>query len=227
MIRLRSGGWVRVDRSARRAVFSLASAPPPAALVHPHLAAVALAQAHWSGHESFHAGGFVADGGVWGVLGDKGAGKSSLLATLAAQGVAIMCDDVLVLDGHTALAGPRLIDLRESAARQFRSGVELGVIGGRERWRVTLSPVPAELPFRGWIELQWGPEVRVAPKRGADRLKALFPHRGLRVVPSRPEQLIALAGMPVLELFRPPEWNSHQEAIDALLQSVAGAGQPR
>jgi ABC-type molybdenum transport system ATPase subunit/photorepair protein PhrA len=49
--------------------------------------------AHWLGRESFHGGGFVAGDGVWGVLGEKGDGKSTLLASLALSGVPIVADD--------------------------------------------------------------------------------------------------------------------------------------
>jgi hypothetical protein len=227
VVRLSSGGWVTIDRRGRRAVFSMPLVPSPAALVHPHLAAVAVVEAHWQERESFHAGAFVVDGGVWGLLGEKGAGKSSMLASLAASGVPVLCDDLLVLSGLTALAGPRSIDLRAPAARRLGVGVELGRIGERERWRMTLEPVPPELPFRGWVELRWGSRVCIRAKHGSERLRALLPHRGLRATPARPEQLIQLAAMPVLELNRPPDWDSHERALDMLLHSVPGSSDPR
>lgn len=226
VVRLRSGGWVTIDRAARKAVFAMNRPPSPAALVHPHLAAVAVVQAHWDERDSFHAGAFVADGGVWGVLGEKGAGKSSILAGLAERGVPVMADDVLVLSEAMALAGPRSIDLRTAAARELSRGQPLGMIGGRERWRVSLDPVPAELPFRGWVELRWGTEVRLRTKHGSERLRTLLPHRGLRVPPPHPERMLQLAGLPVLELHRPPEWSSHQSSIEALLESISGLGDP-
>jgi hypothetical protein len=227
VVHLSSGGWVTIDRQRRAAVFSMPLTPSPAALVHPHLAAVGVVEAHWQRRESFHAGAFVENGGVWGLLGVKGAGKSSMLASLAESGVPVLCDDLLVLSGLTALAGPRSIDLREAAAQRLGAGVELGRIGERERWRVALEPVPAELPFRGWVELRWGKRVSVCAKRGSERLRALLPHRGLRVTPARPEQLIGLAAMPMLELHRPAAWGSHEQAINTLLRSVTRLGDPR
>lgn len=232
VIRLSAGGWVTASRDERRAVFTMPVTPSPEALIHPHLAAVAVVQAHWNGWQSFHAGAFVADDGVWGLLGEKEAGKSSMLASLALAGVPVVCDDVLVVSGRTAFAGPRSIDLRAGAAERLQTGVPLGVIGERERWRLPLAPIPAELPFRGWVRLGWGVDVDVRATEGADRLRALLPHRGLRVAPARPEQLIGLAALPVLELRRPREWGSHQRAMDALLRAVtagglgAGPGQP-
>lgn len=228
VLRLRSGGWVTVDRARRRAEFTLATPPTERALVHPHLAAVAVVHAYWSERESFHAGAFVAGDGVWGVLGERESGKSSLLASLALAGVPVLCDDLLVLDGGRALAGPRSIDLRAGAAARLGQGEALGVIGGRERWRLALGPVAAEVPFRGWIELHWREQVEVRATRGSARLKLLMPHRGLRMTPARPQQLIELAGLPTYELGRPRDWASHELAIEALLDVVAssGAGQP-
>ena len=227
VVRVPPDGWVLIDRTRSRATFSLPALPPASALVHPHLAAVAVADAHWRDRESFHAGGFVAGGMVWGVLGEKGAGKSSFLASLAQAGVPIVSDDVLVIDGGAALAGPRSIDLRAGAAQRLGVGEALGTIGLRERWRLALGPVEAELPFAGWIELHWAQRVGVTAKRGSERLRTLVAHRGLRATPARPQRLIELAALPVLELSRPQRWESHEDAIDALLHAVDGAGEPR
>ncbi len=226
VVRLRSGGWVTIDRAARSAVFAMQYPTSPAALVHPHLAAVAVVQAHWEDRESFHGGAFAAGGGVWGLLGEKGAGKSSMLAGLAARGVPVVADDVLVIADGMALAGPRSIDLRAAAATQLGAGELLGTIGGRERWRLALEPVPAELPFRGWVELHWGSELGVRAQRGSERLETLLPHRGLRLRPARPARMIELAALPVLELHRPVDWRSHEDGIELLLESVGRAGDP-
>ena len=129
----------------------------------------------WLGREGFHGGGIVVDGGVWAVLGDKTAGKSTTLAWLARAGVGVVSDDVLIVDGETVLAGPRSIDLREEAAERLGTGELIGRVGARDRWRVTLAPIAAELPLRGWITLEWGEAVAVEPIRGAERLRALLP----------------------------------------------------
>ena len=128
-----SSGHGRADRfrSTRRgrATFSLPERPTDAALIHPHLASVAAIFAHWDQRETFHAGGFVVGGKVWGLLGAREAGKSSFLASLALGGVPVLCDDILVLDHLIALAGPRSIDLRADAARQLGAGEPLGLSG--------------------------------------------------------------------------------------------------
>ena len=55
----------------------------------------------------------------------------------------------------------------------------MGSVGARERWRVELGPVAPELPLRGWVTLEWGEEISIEPIRGAERLAALLPHRGV------------------------------------------------
>lgn len=220
-LRLRSGGWVTIDRATgARACFSLPAKPRVEALLHPHLAAAAVLAARWRGRDSFHAGAFVFDGGVWAVLGEKGSGKSSTLASLAQAGVPVVCDDVLVLDGTTALAGPRSIDLRADAAERLGVGECLGVLGERERWRVPLGPVEAELPLRGWITLRWSKQAAVRPLRGAERLCALLGNRALHAASPDPMAPIELSALPFLELSRPQAWDSTTESIDLLLHEL-------
>lgn len=219
-LHLRSGGAVVIDRTAQCATFTMARAPSTAALLHPHLAAVAAVSSHWRGRDSFHAGAFVTHGGVWGVVGDKVAGKSSMLAALAAEGVPILTDDVLIVDAGTAFAGPRAIDLRADAAASFGPTRPLGRIGDRDRWRLALDPVPPELPFRGWVTLRWAESVRVRPLEGADRLAELLRHRALRLPPPDPPALLDLSSRPILELSRPRRWGSLPDALRALLEAV-------
>jgi hypothetical protein len=223
---LRAGGSVIVDRVADRATFTLGAPPTPSALVHPHLASVAAVCAHWRGRDGFHAGAFVLDGGVWALLGDKGAGKSSTLAALADLGVPIVCDDVLILDGRTAFAGPRSIDLRGDAAGRLGVGRPLGRVGQRERWRVPLPPIEPELPFRGWVTVGWAPETKIVAIRGSDRLRELLRHRALRVPPPAMSSMVELARQPFVEFTRPREWRSLKDALDRLLAGLSGGAEP-
>lgn len=216
----RSGGWVSLDRATGRATLSLPAPPAPGALVHPHLASVAVVSAHWLGRETFHAGAFVAGGKVWGLLGQKEAGKSSFLAHLAIAGIPILCDDVLVLDELTALAGPRSIDLRPDAAMRINRGEAMGVIGTRERWRLQLTPIAAELPLGGWVTLGWGPEASLRRLRGSNRLVALGGHRATSLYPPRPETLIELSSLPMIELERPRNWGLAEDVARRLLDAV-------
>jgi hypothetical protein len=220
-LRLQTGGWVGIDRSPGRAVYHVPRDVDDGALVHPYLAPVALISARWLGRESFHAGAFLADGGVWALLGDKEAGKSTVLAWLESHRHAVVCDDALILDGMTALAGPRSIDLRAESARRLGIGEALGTVGARERWRVPLAPVAAELPFRGWVQLEWGDALAVEPVRGAARLPALIPHRGVRLEPPRPAALVEYAALPHFRWRRPRGWASLREGAERLLDAIA------
>jgi hypothetical protein len=220
-LRLSGGGWVAIDRAPGRAVYHLPRPLDPGALVHPYLAPVALVAARWLGRESFHAGAFAAGGGAWALLGAKESGKSTTLAWLVAHGHDVICDDALVLDGRTALAGPRSIDLRAESARRLGVGEQLGTVGARERWRVGLAPVPPELPLKGWVTLEWGDELAVEPIRGAAKLPALTPHRGVSVEPLRPELLVDYAALPHWRLRRPHGWRSVGEGVERLLEALS------
>jgi hypothetical protein len=220
-LQLAGGGWVGIDREPGRAVYHVPHPIEAGALVHPYLAPVVLIASRWRGRESFHAGAFVAGGGVWALLGDKEAGKSTTLAWLAAQGHPLVCDDALILDRETAFAGPRTIDLRAQSAQRLGIGEPLGTVGVRERWRVPLDAVPAELPFRGWVSLEWADEPAVEPLRGAARLPALIPHRGVRIEPPRPAALVEYAALPHLVLRRPRDWASLRDGAERLLDAIA------
>jgi hypothetical protein len=218
---LAGGGVAELDRADGHVRMGLPPDTSDAALVHPFLAPVAVVTARWLGRESFHGGGFVAAGGAWGVLGEKTAGKSTTLAALALAGVPVVSDDVLVLEGTTVFAGPRSVDLRPEAAAHLGAGESLGTIGTRERWRLHLPRVEPELPLRGWVSLDWGDEVTVEPLKGADRFSALVEHRGARIEPLAPSQLIALTSLPHVRFVRPRSWAALPNALERLLAALA------
>ena len=147
-LRLRSGGEIAIDRLAGRLRFAVPHAVRPDELVHPYLAPAAAVIARWLGRESVHAGAVAVGGRALGVVGVREAGKSSTLAQLALSGITVLCDDLLVLDGRTVLAGPRSVDLREDAAQRLGSGEAIGVTGARERWRQRLGPAGPARPVR-------------------------------------------------------------------------------
>lgn len=222
-VRLSAGGSLHVDRVRSRALYVMPERPPDEELVHPYLAPAASIAARWLGRESFHAGAVVLGDGAWALLGDKGAGKSSMLAWLDRSSHPVLADDLLVLDGEMALAGPRSIDLREGAAAQLGAGEPLGRVGLRDRWRLRLSPVAAAVQLRGWVALTWHDGVpQLVAIRGADRLRAIAPHRAVRVVPADPGMLIALGALPCYELRRPRRWAAQGDAAELLVASLAG-----
>jgi len=199
-------GWVDIDLSTRTSTMHLPQEPPHAHIAHPFLGSTAVVVAHWRGLQSFHAGAFVTERGAWAILGYKGAGKSSLLAALSRMSVPILTDDVLVIGEQLqGFAGPRCIDLRRETASALGLGADLGVVGGRERWRLQLDPVPVELPLAGWICLGWGdPDILTVPAH--ERISTLYASMGLRVEQHDSDvlaRLMDLLALPMVRVLRP------------------------
>jgi hypothetical protein len=219
---LKTGGEIRIVREPGDVIFSTERRVSDEALVHPYLAPVAAVAGYWFDRESFHAGSFVVDGSAWAVLGEREAGKSTLLASLALRGVTVLSDDMLILDGDVPFAAPRSIDLRPAAARRLGVGQSLGVVGARERWRLRLGPDTEPTTLRGWIFLAWGEGVEMSPVKPHERITRLGAQRGVRLPPKDPARLIDLAALPAWELRRPRAWESLDHAADVLLDLVGG-----
>jgi len=222
LVRLRTGGWIEIDRASGLAAYFVQERLSDEAIVHPFLAPVAIVASHWHSRETIHGGAFVVDGTAWGLVGDRLGGKSSLLAALATRGVDVLADDLLVLDESTAFAGPRTIDLREDAASALGLGESIGRAGARERWRLRLAAIPASAPIGGWIFVGWGDDVDIRRLRGAEAVERLFGSRGIRAAPSKPEHILQLSALPAWELRRPRSWSSLPHAVEDLLSTVAG-----
>ena len=212
-LRLAPEGSLVIDRRTRTSVFTMPNPPSDPELAHPYLAATAAIAARWDGWQSFHAGGFVVGDQVWGVLGEREVGKSSLLAALAGLGVSVVSDDVLVLRNGRALAGPRCIDLRERSANQLGMGETIGMVGTRERWRIPLPAVAAELPIAGWVTLEWGDHISFERVRPAERFPRLLDNLTVVLEPPDPPVVLALAALPMVSLRRP-------RRLDALIASA-------
>jgi len=214
-------GFITVDRAASRTTLHLEEAPSPATLLHPYLASTAVVAGHWMGRAPFHAGVFAVGGRAWGVLGGREMGKSSLLMSLHQTGVTVLADDVLVIDGDVAYSGPRCLDLRRSAAERFGAGTYLGVVGTRERWRVTLPSAPAHLPFGGWVVLEWADELALSRPTAADKLRYLLSNCGLTAPGVATPGILDLLAFPMVQLGRPRRWDRADEALDRLLDNLA------
>jgi hypothetical protein len=214
-------GEIELNRGQGTATFVLPHRIRTAELVHPLLAPAAAVMAYWLERESFHASGVVAGGGVWGLIGERGSGKSTTVARLALDEVGTACDDLLVVEGSSALAGPRSVDLRRDAAERLGVGEYLGVVGARERWRLRVGPVPSSLPLAGWIFLAWGVRVEAVAIGPGERLARLHANRGVNLPPRAPAAILELAALPAWELRRPRLWASLPSAVDCLLDTVA------
>jgi hypothetical protein len=219
-LRLQTGGEIRMKRASGLVVFTMQRRLGEWEVVHPYLAPVAAVAGYWFDRESFHAGAFVVDGAAWGVLGVREAGKSTLLAGLALRGIAVVSDDMLILDGDMPFAAPRAIDLRPSAAHRLGVGEPLGVVGARERWRLRLGPVGDTAPLRGWIFPAWGDRVEAFGLSPHERIARLSAQRGLRLQARDPTRLLDLASLPAWELRRPRDWDDLDASTDLLLDLV-------
>ncbi|QTE29425.1 hypothetical protein [Pengzhenrongella sicca] len=215
---LADGRVLAVDRQAATATFF----GPPLELdmiAHPYLSPVAIAFSRWSGREVFHAGGFVSAGRAWIVLGPRTAGKSTLLAALAARGVDVLSDDVVVTDGAVVFQGPRCIDLREappSSSRHPTHSLHLTRARQDTRLRMTLPDRADPVPVGGWLYLQWAPAVAATRIAARDLLARLAVGRIARFSPSDPATLLALAALPAWDLARPRDWSALDDVVDLI-----------
>jgi hypothetical protein len=222
VVRLRTGGWIELDRASGLVTYFVDKRLSDDEIVHPFLAPVAIVASHWHERESIHGGAFLVDGRAWGIVGGRLGGKSSLLATLAARGVDVLADDLLVLDELSAFAGPRTIDLRKDAAAELGLGECIGQAGARMRWRLRLAAVPPSAPVGGWIFVGWGDRIEIRRLRGVETLERLIGSRGIRVAPHEPERFLQISMLSAWELRRPRSWSSLHQTVEELLSTVAG-----
>lgn len=212
---------IAIRRQPPEAVFHLQHAVRGHELVHPYLAGAAGVFSTWYGRMAFHAGGIVVGGRVWAVLGAKEAGKTTTLVHLHLRGVPIVTDDLLVISGSTVLAGPRSLDLRPPTMEHLDGVADrLDVLTVRdgERFRVTLPPVPLELPFGGWVLLEDGPQVglrTVPPHRRFDTLAGDH-----LVAGQNQHDLLDLLSAPMWVLSQPRNWATLPRALDTLLRRL-------
>lgn len=218
----RAGARITIERAAGRAVVAAGRPLAPAELVHPHLAPAAAVVGRWLGRESFHCGAFASGGRAWALLGERGSGKSSTLAALALAGFDVVCDDVLVLEHATCLAGPRCIDLREETARALAAGEALGLVGARERWRLHVPQLTEAPVLHGVVFLDWAERLDIEPVAASRRLAGLLHYRALRLDSTAPELLLDLTELPAWELRRPRRLESLGETVDRLAELAGG-----
>lgn len=211
---------LEIWRDPLRARFSGSHPPDDQALVHPFLVLAAATAAHWLDWEAVHAGGFRLGDAAWGVLGDRNAGKSSLLCGLSLLGVDVLADDLLVVADGRVQAGPNSVDLRTESARRLNVGEYLGVVGARERWRHVTPPSRLSTPLAGFVSLCWGERVELLPVPVGRRLQLLSQSSTLGLPPATPGRLLELAALPAWELRRPRDWAAHDRALTLLVDSL-------
>lgn len=221
-------GGLSLDRVGATVVCESAAPLSDEDLAHPCLWPAAAVFARWRGWETFHAGAFLsATGEAWGVLGDRGAGKSTLLAELALNGRDVLVDDLLVVDGRDAFAGPRCVDLRpESVPGLGIAPQRLSPVRSTSRLRLALPACAPRVPLAGWVQLAWGDQVQVRSVAPEDRIGLLASHRRVHAVQADLVALLELAAMPALRLTRPRDFAAAPAAREALVAALASIDKP-
>jgi hypothetical protein len=206
-------GEIRLDRAARTIEFRVRSRLPDEELLHPGLAPAGAVVARWSRRAALHAGAVQIAGRTWGLLAERGGGKSTTAALLVDRGARLVTDDLLITDGTHAFSGPPRVDLREDAL----GGERLDRTGRRDRWRKALPPAPPATTLSGFVALTWGDATNVSPLQPGARIAVLDAQLSL---PVSGELLLALADLPLLRFARPADLARAGAGIDTLLASL-------
>jgi len=213
------GDRIVLDRDTLTARFVTRARFDDEVIVHPYLGLPASIASHWLGRQALHGGAFRLGGAAWALVGDREAGKSSILAWVLRRGHEAVSDDILILDGRDLFAGPRSIDLRQAPAERL-GGEHLGVVGSRDRWRLQPGTVPPRTPLAGVVHLEWSDDVSVDPIPSAERLTALVQHCVLR--PRHQESLayLDIASLDAWRFARPRALEGLDDANSQLLAAL-------
>jgi hypothetical protein len=194
------------------------------ALVHPVLTVPLSILARWRGDVALHGGGFHHAGATWGVIGERTAGKSSMLGLLGDRGVPIAADDLLVIDDGWVRAGPHCVDLRPDVAPYMPAARDLGVVGSRPRHRLSTPPAPARSRLGGIFVLEWhdDPEPSLSLMPMAERLRLLYKSESIALMGfAPPGKVLELLGVPMWRFARRRDWSATDAAVTGLLEAAA------
>jgi hypothetical protein len=163
------------------------------------------------GYEALHAGAVATPDGAIAITAATGGGKSTLLAELLQRGLALMADDVLVLESRenaSPLAHPGAPLMTVPANIAPAPGALIASVG-EERW-VAVPAHPEAIPLKALVVLNRSPGLATGLHRAPNPLAALmgsllsFPR-----VPERERARFELAGaitshVPIWELGADP-----------------------
>ena len=186
-------------------------------LIHPWLAAAAGILCRWNGMQVMHGGVVELGGRALLVLGDREAGKSTLLAHVArSDRMHVMADDLAVFAAGVVYAGPRCVDLRPPTAIAF--GLDRPELLARDetRYRFPLAAGLASARLVGAIVLEWGRSCTIERVPVSQRLPCLLPHTGVDDPKVDAGRLLDLASTPVWVLHRPRTWDGLDDAAAAV-----------
>lgn len=217
---VRGGSGLEVRREPASILLELAEEPTLHSLVHPLLTTPMSILARWRGDLTLHASSFFANGRSWAVIGDREAGKSTMVATLGERGCPLVADDLLVLDGETVHAGPACVDLRPDVAARVEGARPLGTVGGRPRHRLSTRQGPAESRLGGFFLLGWSEDSTVTIEEISPngRLRLLCEHDYIGLLGAAdPRRMLDLLEVPMWRLERPRDWGATSDAADRIL----------
>lgn len=217
--------WLSIERwPVPCATFALGKPVRTAELLHPWLVPAAATVNMWHGRRVFH-GGLVSDGSrALAVVGDKEAGKSSILACASSHpDLYVMADDLVVVEGTRVHAGPSSIDLRAPSLPHLPAGANGRLVRDGTRTRLLVRHGPATAEFVGIVILAWSPEVHLHGIAPHARLGALLPHTMIGTLPLGRSGLLDVVRYPTWRLGRPRDWSYMPPAIDHLRSILAGS----
>lgn len=179
------------------------------------------------------------------LCGASGAGKSSLAAWADGNGIAVLADDVAVVDPlhdrqMTVCLGPKRMRLTEShllAARRSTDGLRLSYADTPDAPRKFDVPLQAPrhpLPLGAVFILDWAEQASITPINGIAAADALFANtfRGAQVQEvGRPEDhwraVMALVGrIPVFRFARPQDRATFDRSATLLIDHAQRIGRP-
>lgn len=207
-VHLVDGGLLTATRSPLKVTFETPHVLDDAEVLHPYLAAAIGPLSRWLSRTCLHGAVIGEDGDAVLLLGDREAGKSTLAAYIATRGgpLAVLSDDVAVINGTDVYAGPSCIDLRPAAAAALGLDHPSRLARGDSRYRFDLLPRRSVARLVGALVLEWGPAPLLTEVGVAQRLPNLLPHCAVSSPERDAERLLALAELPVWRLSRPRDW---------------------
>jgi hypothetical protein len=211
---------IRMERGSGRVDYLFTHGVPPAAdVLHPYLAPAAAVLHAWDGRETIHGGAFRTPDGAVMLLGDKEAGKSSMLAWLSAElDQEVITDDLCVLASGAVLPGPSCIDLREPTANRYASRWSGQLVRSDGRMRLGLrSGGTDRVPLAGTVVLGWAERIGIEPVPPAERLGLIAAQRYFSSLQADPVAVLDVLTRPMIRLLRPRDLSSLPAAAEALL----------
>jgi hypothetical protein len=133
----------------------------------------------------------------------------------------VLSDDLLVVAGKAALAGPRCLDLHPDAAQELELTSRTHPVRVGQRRRLRLEPVALEVPLCGFVALDWGERQSITRVPPAERIALIAAHRTIRRPQGEAASLLDLGGLPAWRLRRPRGWGSLDAAVERLLAVTA------